>query len=413
MKDVLYSVAYCLGFVLFALTAGGLGAVIPVKADDLGLPETDFGTLFIFKGAGGFVGGLLGLALEKVMGLHTAMAISFSVIGVCSVGVHMSAGLLSLDLLFLLIETAGMVMNICSTVCIFRLHGSRGEPWIKSLHFCYGVGAFLTPLVIGQLGMAAYSIYACVAVPMGLFMLLTKEKQADTVPLEMKEDGQASSGSIPEAEIPLDYDVILAAFLLCGTGNEASYGGWITSYGTMSGVPTKNALLGASIFWMSMTAGRGLLIPLSSVWNARQQLSVLTAGILFSVGLCNLFSYLGSHLLVIYLCSIVAGLFMSGIYPLTMSMPNSIGLKVAPKNTSRYVLGGCVGGALVPFLVGLTMKHFGAGSMFVSMVWVLFLMILVFRRLLARSDTIMKPTPSALTAEALGEEPGAQSPVAA
>jgi hypothetical protein len=83
------------------------------------------------------------------MGLHTAMSLSFLVIGLCSLGVHLSTHLLALDLLFLFIETAGMVVNICSTVCIFRLHKEKGEPWIKSLHFCYGIGAFVTPLLIG------------------------------------------------------------------------------------------------------------------------------------------------------------------------------------------------------------------------------------------------------------------------
>lgn len=37
MKDVLYSIVYSVGFILFAFTAGGLGAVIPVKAADMGL----------------------------------------------------------------------------------------------------------------------------------------------------------------------------------------------------------------------------------------------------------------------------------------------------------------------------------------------------------------------------------------
>jgi hypothetical protein len=54
------------------------------------------------------------------------MSLSFLVIGLCSLGVHLSTHLLALDLLFLFIETAGMVVNICSTVCIFRIHKEKG-----------------------------------------------------------------------------------------------------------------------------------------------------------------------------------------------------------------------------------------------------------------------------------------------
>lgn len=63
MRIILYSIVYCLGFVLFAFSAGGLGALIPVKADLLSRPQTDFSLLFIFKGIGGFLGGIIGLFL--------------------------------------------------------------------------------------------------------------------------------------------------------------------------------------------------------------------------------------------------------------------------------------------------------------------------------------------------------------
>lgn len=153
---------------------------------------------------------------------------------------------------------------------------------------------------------------------------------------------------------------------------------------------------------MSMTVGRGLLIPLSHIWNTRQQLSVLITGILLSIGLCNLLNYLQLHSTVLFGCSIITGLFMSGIYPLTMSLPTSIGLHVTPKNTSRYVLGGCVGGALVPWGIGLVMKGFGPGSLFVCMVWVLFVMVYVFRRVLKVSEGLGKNRQRpAMTAEAL------------
>lgn len=142
---------------------------------------------------------------------------------------------------------------------------------------------------------------------------------------------------------------------------------------------------------MSMTVGRGLLIPLSALLSVRQQLSILVSGILFAVTLCNLFSFLELYTIVLFVCSIITGLFMSGIYPLTMSLPSSLGLKVTPQNTSRYVLGGCIGGALIPYLIGLIMKHLGSGALFVCMIWVLFVMIAVLRRVLRMSEALAKP----------------------
>ena len=114
-----------------------------------------------------------------------------------------------------------------------------------------------------------------------------------------------------------------------------------------------------------MTVGRGLIIPLSVILSTREQLSVLISGIFLTIVLCNLFKALHLYPVVLYGCSVMMGLFMSGMYPLTMSLPSSMGLKTKPQNTSRYVLGGCLGGSLGPFLIGLSMKFFGPSAMFV------------------------------------------------
>lgn len=55
----------------------------------------------------------------------------------------------------------------------------------------------------------------------------------------MKEEGAVSEVLPSSNNIPLRFDIILAVFLMCGTGNEGSYGGWITSYGTMNKIRTK------------------------------------------------------------------------------------------------------------------------------------------------------------------------------
>ena len=123
-RETLYSAVYCLGFVLFALSAGGMGPLIPVKAAQMDLDQTDFSLLFVFRGAGGFLGGLIGLFLERLIGLHKAMALSFTVMALGSYVIHATSSLFVIELTFLLLDASGNVNNICSTVCISRIHGS-------------------------------------------------------------------------------------------------------------------------------------------------------------------------------------------------------------------------------------------------------------------------------------------------
>lgn len=167
--------------------------------------------------------------------------------------------------------------------------------------------------------------------------------------------------------IPLSFDVIIAAFMASSIGNEATYGGWISTYGINNGVDKKIAIIGGSIFWASMTIGRGLSIPFSRVWNTKQQLTILSSGIFITVVLANILNFTKQYSIIIYLVSVLMGLFMSGIYPLTMNLTNSLGYKVMPKNTSRYVLGGCIGGAVIPYLTGVVMHLSGPSFLFLSM----------------------------------------------
>jgi hypothetical protein len=108
------------------------------------------------------------------MGLHRAMSLAFVVMGFASCVIDYTESLFIIELMFLLIETAGMTINICSTVSITRLHGIRGESWIKSLHLCYGIGAFISPLLINAFGIRSYTIYGFLAIPFFVFMLVTK-----------------------------------------------------------------------------------------------------------------------------------------------------------------------------------------------------------------------------------------------
>jgi hypothetical protein len=48
-------------------------------------------------------------------------------------------------------------------------------------------------------------------------------------------------------------------------------------------MPVDTALLGESIYWISMTAGRGLVIPLSLLWSNSKQLTILVIGIFLAI----------------------------------------------------------------------------------------------------------------------------------
>ena len=81
------------------------------------------------------------------------------------------------------------------------------------------------------------------------------------------------------------------------------------------------------------------------------------------------------------------GLFCSGIYPLTMNLPNSLGMKTTTKNTSKYAFGGSLGLTILPFIGGMSISWFGKNGMFGCEFVLLIVTIAAFNYALSVADS--------------------------
>lgn len=77
------------------------------------------------------------------------------------------------------------------------------------------------------------------------------------------------------------------------------------------------------------------------------------------------------------------GLFMSAIYPLVLNLPYSFKIPLSSKASSAYMLGGCIGFGVIPYLTGELIARFGPDMLFVSetttSTLMLFLLVIVVR----------------------------------
>lgn len=130
------------------------------------------------------------------------------------------------------------------------------------------------------------------------------------------------------------------------------------------GITHDQSYYAASIFWVSMTAGRAISIPLSYILSTSQQLLLLVSGAVLSVIISIFLLVKGQELAIVLYISLAMGLCCSGVYPLTMNLPNSLGIKTSTANTSKFAFGGSVGESVIPFFMGLTIDWFGRDAMF-------------------------------------------------
>jgi MFS-type transporter involved in bile tolerance (Atg22 family) len=143
------SLTYCSSFILFGLIGAGIGPLIPIKAAEMNIKETDFGIAFMLKGAGGLLGSFVAPLLESYMKLNKILSLSCILLGICSAVISDTNSMLIFSSMFFLLGMSIMFINILSTVAIIRIMPKRNtEAWIKALHFSFGIGAFVTTLYV-------------------------------------------------------------------------------------------------------------------------------------------------------------------------------------------------------------------------------------------------------------------------
>eukprot|EP00953_Heterococcus_sp_UTEX-ZZ885_P025524 13882-Heterococcus_DN1.PRE.4 len=119
------------------------GPSIPAFARAVHRPETDFGGVFAARGSGYLLGSFLaGYKLCGNASYAGVVALTFAQ-GFC-----------------------GGSIDAPANVAIVKIHGDHVGPWMQTLHFCFSVGALVSPFVVAQTGYRmTYVAFALLSVP--------------------------------------------------------------------------------------------------------------------------------------------------------------------------------------------------------------------------------------------------------
>jgi len=224
---------------------------------------------------------------------------------------------------------------------------------MNALHFFYGVGTFLSPLIIPlarflsvrNTTAAIYLGVALIILPAAAWLLTLPSPVSQPAP-DAADDGR------------IKYRLVaLIALLLClYIGAEVSYGSWIYSYVLKMNLGDENmAGYLTSIFWGSLTAGRLLGVPVAARFRPRVILIGDLTGCLISIVVALLWP---GSLPVITIATVCTGLSMASIYPTALTFAERR-MKITGQVTSLLIVGGSAGGMIVPLLIGQMFESIG------------------------------------------------------
>lgn len=165
-------------------------------------------------------------------------------------------------------------------------------------------------------------------------------------------------------------------------GMEITFAGWVTAYATLRGMPGEEAAMLATLFWLALSVGRLLAIPLlrrfSPWWVLR---GCLALGLASALALQLDWLPLGA-------VSLLFGLAASAIFPTLFGLSNQL-MAMSGRTTGMIFLAAGSGAMAVPSLAGPLLEGLGTRSfplLLMALVGLLALALFALRARVARTS---------------------------
>ncbi len=351
---------YYLLFICLGLSTSLSGPTLPALAEHTHTELGRMGLLFLFGAAGFSIGTYLGGRIfDRVRG--------HPVLGLAQLSAALFLLLIPLApwfwLLLMIVACKGLaegVVNTGGNTLLVWTHRERVGPFMNGLHFFFGVGAFVGPLLIAQVAGSvggyrwAYWLVAAIAALAGLRLFRLGGSPAH--------EARRDEGPGQPASAPIYYPVVIAAmaYLFFYVGAEISFGGWIYTYAVLLKLASAvSAAYLTSGFWLSFTLGRLVSIPMAA--RFRPQQIILTA-LLACLAVMLLLIVAPGSSLALWVSALGLGFGMAPIWPTGFTLAGQ-SLKLTGRVSAIILLGDSFGAMLLPWLAGRAIGALGPRAM--------------------------------------------------
>ena len=353
-RALFYFLTYGICFISLGLAMASLGPILPFLADHIGVSLGQISFLFTASSLGYLTGSAGGGRLYDRFKGHHLMMIALGIMILMSLVIpFVPVFYLLLAVMFLFGLGQGAV-DVGGNVNLLWVYQSRVGPYMNALHFCFGVGAFLAPIVVHHVMNLAggaitwpFWVLAILFLPslVGLWLL-----RSPTNP-EKEDESKESS--------PVDYRLVILMMVLffIYVGVETGFGGWIFTYAIETGIADEaGASYMNSIFWGALTLGRLVSVLLAKHLKPS---TILIGNFSLSIAFLGLILIWPLNASVVWVASAGLGFSLSSVFPTLLALGESR-MKITGAVTGLFFLGSSLGGTLLPMLMGQIFEYIGA-----------------------------------------------------
>ena len=357
IHPLLITAAYYLSFIILGFATAADGPSLPTLARHTASALNQISLIFVFGSLGYLFGSFFGGRMYDRLPGHRFMAVMLLVLAVAAIFIPLASSLWILILAVLVAGFSKGALDVGCNTLLQWVHGEKVGPFMNGLHFFFGIGSFLAPVLLAQIIQATHEIYwvfwtiSLGALPIAIWIWLLPEP-----PIHTHTEKQDHS---PMPLLPVS--LIVLAFVLY-VGAEVGFANWIYTYATkLNLADSVTAAYLNSAFWGSFTIGRLLGVWISTRSKSRTILFTDLAGCVLSLSLILIGRESATAL---WIGSMGLGLSMASIFPTTMILAGEH-LRITGTITGWFLVGSSVGGMLLPWLIGEAFTLVGPYAMMV------------------------------------------------
>ena len=348
-QKLLLFLSSCLAFIAMGISQSMYGPFYPVLRAQFGLTAASVATITALHFTGATVAVAVSGFLSRRFGAFPVVitAATLLTVGYLGIAVSPTWALVLVSTTLLGLGFGGLVsLNFL----IARVYPTYAASALSLLNALFSVGSMIGPVIaspfVGQNSYwPAFLIGGGVsAVVLLLFLLQAAPEEAgaqETIPLPR---GFRALGEV-------SLFLLLYFFYV---GSETSFSNWIPTHLTLTFDPAPAARL-TSLFWVALTAGRLLAVPV----GAKVRPSRILAG---SITLAIAAAALAHYLPLAPAAYALAGLAMGPMFPVGLAWIATRFRDNSERVSSFVVAGGGIGGVIFPPMVGAVVDVAGRSS---------------------------------------------------
>ena len=376
MVQLLLPIIY-ISFISLGLPDSLLGSAWPTMYPELGVPVSCAGILSMIISLGTILSSLQSDRLTRTLGTGRVTTISVGMTAAALFGFSLSTQFWMLCLWAIPYGLGAGSVDAALNNYVALHYRSRHMSW---LHCMWGIGTMVSPMVMGAAlthGMHWTVGYRAIA----LFQVLLTVVLVVSLPLwKERRTENGTEETAPQAlslrqvfALPGAREVMLCFFCYCAL--ETTAGLWASSYLTLyKHIPMELAAKFASLFYIGITAGRGISGFITMKLNDVQMIRL--GEVIIGIGVLVMLLPFGQSLSLTGL--ILIGLGCAPVYPCVIhSTPAHFGADKSQAIIGIQMACAYVGTCLMPPVFGLIANHITVALLPVYLLIILVLMVIM------------------------------------